>query len=184
MAGYEAAQKLLAAGAIDSNDPKMLHLLAKLKLLEWLDRNKADRLQMAVDKEKQQQASATEAARLQAEREKYTFPVMHGRFPCCGYGRLTLDQDDATYRGNDGTVRFAKDDIVEIKTICTSKMGCGLMFYLKQKASHQFTAVTAQSVDDMHSRNVSYPPSVLSNAVIARWKFVSDGKNGLKPPSP
>jgi formylglycine-generating enzyme required for sulfatase activity len=36
-AGFEAGQKLLAAGAADSNDPKLQQLLAKLNLKGWLD---------------------------------------------------------------------------------------------------------------------------------------------------
>jgi hypothetical protein len=36
-AGFEAGQKLLAAGAADSNDPKLQNLLAQLKNKGWLD---------------------------------------------------------------------------------------------------------------------------------------------------
>jgi len=40
-AGYEAGQKLLAAGAADSNDAN-LQLLAKLKIKGWLDKQKVE----------------------------------------------------------------------------------------------------------------------------------------------
>jgi sulfatase-modifying factor enzyme 1 len=39
-AGSEAAQKLLAAGAADSNNPSLEHLISQLKLKGWLDQEK------------------------------------------------------------------------------------------------------------------------------------------------
>jgi heme-degrading monooxygenase HmoA len=39
-AGSEAGQKLLAAGAADSNDPSLEHLISQLKLKGWLDQEK------------------------------------------------------------------------------------------------------------------------------------------------
>jgi hypothetical protein len=41
MAGYEAGQKLLAAGAADSDDPNLQHLLAQLNNKGWLDKQDA-----------------------------------------------------------------------------------------------------------------------------------------------
>lgn len=41
-AGYEAGQKLLAAGAADSNNPSLQQLMSKLKLKGWLDRAKME----------------------------------------------------------------------------------------------------------------------------------------------
>lgn len=38
MAGYDAGQKLLAAGAADSDDPNLQHLVAQLNLEGWLDK--------------------------------------------------------------------------------------------------------------------------------------------------
>ena len=42
IAGYEAGQKLLAAGAADSNDPSLQELLAELRNKGWLDKQKAE----------------------------------------------------------------------------------------------------------------------------------------------
>jgi hypothetical protein len=42
MAGYEAGQTLLAAGAADSNDPNLQRLLAQLNTKGWLDKQKAE----------------------------------------------------------------------------------------------------------------------------------------------
>lgn len=42
MAGYEAGQKLLAAGAADSNDPNLEQLLSRLNLKGWLDKQKVE----------------------------------------------------------------------------------------------------------------------------------------------
>jgi len=36
--GFRGRAKTLAAGAADSNDPKLQQLLAKLKLLGWMDK--------------------------------------------------------------------------------------------------------------------------------------------------
>src|ERR1700730_3316351 len=42
IAGYEAGQKLLAAGAGDSNDPHLQHLMAQLNLKGMLDKQKVE----------------------------------------------------------------------------------------------------------------------------------------------
>jgi hypothetical protein len=42
MAGYEAGQKLIAAGAADSGDPNLQRLLAQLNSKGWLDKQKAE----------------------------------------------------------------------------------------------------------------------------------------------
>ena len=42
MAGYEAGQKLLSAGAADSSDPALQQLLGQLKGKGWLDKQKAE----------------------------------------------------------------------------------------------------------------------------------------------
>ena len=42
MAGYEAGQRLIAAGAVDSNDPALQRLLAQLNSRGWLDKQKAE----------------------------------------------------------------------------------------------------------------------------------------------
>ena len=43
MAGYEAGQKLLAAGAANSNDPNLEQLLAQLRNKGWLDKQEAEK---------------------------------------------------------------------------------------------------------------------------------------------
>ncbi len=44
LAGYDAAQKLLAAGAADSTDANLQRLLAQLKNKGWLDKQEAEKL--------------------------------------------------------------------------------------------------------------------------------------------
>lgn len=44
MSGYEAGQKLLAAGAADSNDPNVQRLLAQLNNKGWLDKQEVGKL--------------------------------------------------------------------------------------------------------------------------------------------
>ncbi|MGA3008597.1 MAG: formylglycine-generating enzyme family protein, partial [Opitutaceae bacterium] len=57
-AGFEAGQKLLAAGAADSNDPDLRPLMAQLKNKGWLD---------------EQTVKATIAARIEAKREALNY---------------------------------------------------------------------------------------------------------------
>jgi len=45
MAGYEAGQKLLAAGAADSDDPGLQKLMAELRNKRWLDKQGAENAQ-------------------------------------------------------------------------------------------------------------------------------------------
>jgi hypothetical protein len=90
LAGFDAAQKLLAAGAADSKDTNMLQLLAKLKLLGWLDKQQAEKLQLVADDGRKQQAESARAERLKAEHDKYTFPVAHSHSFSYGYGHMTM----------------------------------------------------------------------------------------------
>jgi hypothetical protein len=48
-AGYEAGQKLLAAGAADSNDPNLQQLIAKLKIKGWLDKQEVQRAKNIIE---------------------------------------------------------------------------------------------------------------------------------------
>jgi len=73
LAGFEAVQKLLAAGAADSNDPKLQQLLAKLKLLGWMDKQQAEALQLTADHERTQRAESVKKEQLEAEHDQYTF---------------------------------------------------------------------------------------------------------------
>jgi hypothetical protein len=50
--GYDAGQKLLAAGAADSNDANLQQLLAQLKNKGWLDKEKMDQHKIFEGKEK------------------------------------------------------------------------------------------------------------------------------------
>jgi hypothetical protein len=50
--GYDAGQKLLAGGAVDSNDPNLQQLLAQLKNKGWLDKEKMVKHELFEDKQK------------------------------------------------------------------------------------------------------------------------------------
>jgi hypothetical protein len=183
MEGYEAGTKLLAAGAMDSSDPNLQRLLAKLKVLGWLDTQKAQELQLRRDKDKQQQAAAAEADLQKAEAAKYTLPVAHPHLFTYGYGHITIGDNEAVYSGSDGTIRLSKADIHEIKAMCLNGV-CGLLFHPNRGSSVEFIPVTEYAVTNQTDKGaVFFPPSVLGDAVVARWKFVSDGKS-IKPPVP
>jgi formylglycine-generating enzyme required for sulfatase activity len=48
-AGYDAGQKLLAAGAVDSNDQNLLQLMTQLKNKGWLDRQNVEKALQALN---------------------------------------------------------------------------------------------------------------------------------------
>jgi Protein of unknown function (DUF2846) len=184
LAGFEAAQKLLAAGAADGNDPSLLQLLAKLKLLGWMDRQQAEALQGSADKEREQQAASTRAEHLKAESAKYTFPVAHAHGFSYSYGHMTMNEDDAVYVADDETIHLSKSDIRELKVYCVANNMCGLYFYPRDGRKFFFVAVTEYAVANKTVQgNVIFPPSVIGNAVVARWKFVSTDKRTLSAPS-
>jgi hypothetical protein len=164
MAGYKAGQRLLTA---DSNDPNVRRLLAQLKNKGWLDKQKI------------------EAGRLQALHDKYTFPVAHAHGFNYSYGHMTLNENDAIYVGSDETIRFSKNEIREMKVVCGEKNMCGLYVIPKDGRKFFFLAVTEDAVANNKTLNgnVCLAPSVLGNAVVERWQFVSaDNNKALRPP--
>jgi hypothetical protein len=183
LAGFDAAQKLLAAGAADSKDTNMLQLLTKLKLLGWLDKQQAEKLQLVADDRRKQQAESARAERLKAEHDKYTFPVAHSHSFSYGYGHMTMNDDDAVYVASDETIRLSRNEVREIKVFCVAKNMCGLYFYPKDGRKFYFVAVTEDAVARRTVQgNVIFPPSVIGNAVVAKWKFVSSDNKTLSPP--
>jgi hypothetical protein len=183
LAGYDAAQKLLAAGAANSNDPSVLQLLAKLKLLGWLDAQQAQALEISADNERAQQAAAARADERKAESAKFTFPVAHAHGFSYSYGHMTVDEDDAVYVADDESIHLAKSDIRELKVFCVANNMCGLYFYPKDGRKFFFLAVTEYAVANKTVEGkVIFPPSVIGNAVVARWKYVSTDKKTLSPP--
>lgn len=185
LAGYDAAQKLLAAGAANSNDPNVLQLLTKLKLLGWLDAQQARALQLSADNERAQQAAAASAEQRKAESAKFTFPVAHSHAFSYSYGHMTVNEDDAVYVADDETIHLAKSDIRELKVLCVANNMCGLYFYPKDGRKFFFLAVTEYAVANKTLEGkVVFPPSVIGNAVVARWKYVSTDQKTLSPPPP
>jgi hypothetical protein len=185
LAGYDAAQKLLAADAANSNDPNVLQLLTKLKLLGWLDAQQVRALQLSADNERAQQAAAASAEQRKAESAKFTFPVAHSHAFSYSYGHMTVNEDDAVYVADDETIHLAKSDIRELKVLCVANNMCGLYFYPKDGRKFFFLAVTEYAVANKTLEGkVVFPPSVIGNAVVARWKYVSTDQKTLSPPPP
>jgi hypothetical protein len=183
LAGFDAGQKLLAAGAADSADPNVLQLLAKLKLLGWMDRQRAEELQVSADNELKRQAEAAKAERLKAEHDKYTFPVAHAHGFSYSFGHLTFNENDGAYDAPDESIHFLKNDIREMQVLCLAKNMCGFYFYPKDGRRFFLIAVTEYAVANKTLKGeVFFPPSVLGNAAVERWKFVSIDKKTLGPP--
>jgi len=61
LAGYEAGQRLLAAGAADNGDPNVGRLLAQLNLKGWMDEQFLEKHRATLAAEAQRRRSATEA---------------------------------------------------------------------------------------------------------------------------
>ncbi len=183
MAGFEAGQKLLEAGAMDSNDPALQQLLAKLKLMGWMDQEKAKDLQFKADEARRQQAETAERDRQNAERAQYTFPAAHSSGMHYEYGHITIDDDGAVYVGSDQTIHLLRTDMREVRAYCISWV-CGLYFTPKSGRKYFIVAVTEDAVSSrqMQTASVIRPPSVLGNAVVSKWKFVTVDNKRLTPP--
>ncbi len=176
MAGYEAGEKLLASGAADTNDPNLQHLMAQLNLQGWLDKKKMEDFQ-------KQQAEISEAERLKAEQDEHTFPVMHyiGIFVWDddGFGHLTVNENDVTYVGSDGTIRISRSDIRELQEIG----GLVGVSFLGKKRNFRFAVIGEDAVANKNGDSPK-PWMPLADAIAKKWKFVktSDKVFKLRPP--
>jgi len=180
--GYEAGQELLEAGAADSSDPAMQSLLGQLKNKGWLDQHQAEALQITADNDRRQQQAAAETERKKAESDKYTFPVAHARTFGYGFGHLTMNENDGVYVASDETVRFSKNDLREMKTMCLAKNMCGFYFIPKDGKKLFFLAITEEAVASRTLADKEFlPPSVLGNAAVERWHFVTINNTTLGP---
>ncbi len=180
--GFDAGQRLLAGGAMDSNDPALQQLLAKLKLMGWMDKNRVADLQLKADEARSQQVEAAERDRRNAERAQYTFPAAHADGFHYGYGHITIDDDGAVYVGSDQTIHMLRSDMREVKAACASWV-CGLYFTPKSGRKYFIVPVTEDAVSSRQMQaEVLRPASVLGNAVVSKWKFVSADNKTLTPP--
>jgi hypothetical protein len=183
MDGYEAGHKLIAAGAMDSNDSGVQQLLAKLKLLGWLDPLSARAAQASADNERAQQAAAAAREQERAESAKYTFPVFHVSGIHYEYGHLTINKDEAIYAGTDETVHLAKSEMRELKVACNAN-ACGFYFTPNSGRRYFYLPVLESAVDNRSDKGKIYlPPSVIGNAIVARWGWVAADKKTLTPPA-
>jgi hypothetical protein len=183
MAGFEAGQKLLASGAMDSNDSGLQQLLAKLKLMGWMDSEKVRGLQLQADEARRQQAEAAERDRQNADRAQNTFPAAHADGFHYGYGHITIDDSGAVYVGSDQTIHMAKTEMREVKAACFSYV-CGLYFTPKSGRKYFIVAVTEDAVSSRQMpANAVRPPAVLGNAVVAKWKFAASADNKMLLPA-
>ena len=179
MAGYQAGENLVGAGAANSNDANLQRLLGQLKNKGWLDKQNAKELQRSVDKAREQQYEAE-------ERVKNTFPVVHAKVGLgangYGYGHLVINKDSAVYEGTDENIHLAVSQIREVKVACNTD-ACGMAFTPKSGRKFFFLAVTEQGVADRTGRGkIFYKPAVLGNAVVRRWGFVKIDDKTLGPP--
>ena len=179
MAGYKAGEKLIEAGATNSNEANLQRLLGQLRNKGWLDKQKAEELQRTVDKAREQQQEAE-------ERVQNTFPVVHGKVGFgangYGYGHLLIEKDRAVYEGTDEKIRLAESEIREVKVACNVD-ACGMYFIPKSGRKFLFLPVTEEAVVNRTDKGkIFYKPAVLGNAVIRRWGFVKIDDKTLGPP--
>lgn len=180
MAGYEAGEKLIGAGATNSNEPNLQRLLGQLKNKGWLDRQNAEELQRTVDNAREQEQE-------REERLQNTFPVVHAKVGFgangYGYGHLVINKDSAVYEGTDEKIRLAMSEIREVKVACNTD-ACGMYFVPKSGRKFFFLAVTEEAVANRTDRGqIFHKPAVLGNAVVRRWGFVNIDDKTLGPPS-
>lgn len=179
MAGYKAGEKLIQAGATNSNEPNLQRLLGQLRNKGWLDKQKAEELQRTVDQAREQQQEAE-------ERAQNTFPVVHAKVGFgangYGYGHLLIDKDSAVYEGTDGKILLAESEIREVKVACNVD-ACGMYFIPKRGRNFFFLPVTEEAVVNRTDKGkIFYKPAVLGNAVVRRWGFVKINDKTLGPP--
>ena len=179
MAGYQAGEKLIGAGAANSNEANSQRLLGQLKNKGWLDKQNAEELQRSVDKAREQQHEAE-------ERVQNTFPVVHAKVGFgangYGYGHLVINKDSAVYEGTDQNVHLAVSEIREVKVACNVD-ACGMYFTPRSGRKLFFLAVTEEAVADRTGKGkIFYKPAVLGNAVVRRWGFVKIDDKTLGPP--
>jgi hypothetical protein len=179
--GFEAGQKLIAAGAMDSNDAGLQQLLAKLKILGWMDKDKVTGLQFQADEARSQQVEAAERDRQNADRAQNTFPAAHADGFHYGYGHITIDDSGAVYTGSDQTIHMLRTDMREVKSACFSYV-CGLYFTPKSGRKYFIVAMTEDAVNSRQMERTGIrPPAVLGNSVVSKWKFVSADNKTLTP---
>jgi hypothetical protein len=181
MAGYTAGEKLIGAGAANSNDANLQRLLGQLRNKGWLDRQNAEELQRNVDKAREQEQEAE-------ERVQNTFPVVHAKVGFgangYGYGHLVINKDSAIYEGTDAKVHLAMSEIREVKVACNVD-ACGMYFVPKRGKNFFFLPVTEEGVTNRTGKGqIFHKPAVLGNAVVRRWGFVSINDKTLGPPPP
>jgi hypothetical protein len=173
VAGYDAGQKLLAMGATDSSDPANLAILVQLKNKGWLDKNTVTEFKSTV----------TEFQK-RALQEKFTFQGRHtvravGDFR----GHLTLNEIDAVYEGEDGTIRFNLDEIREVRPV---HFRMTVQFEMKNGKDFWFKPFEESSFQHTNGHEEKEVSDLL-DAVVERWKFVSAGTKTwdrvLKPPT-
>jgi hypothetical protein len=113
-AGYEAGQKLLAAGAADSKDPNLQHLLARLHLKGWLDQQfPAKQLAASVAQERSKAEAILTEAVAQTNYKTNESPKVGGFTP---EGFVVTDN-----KGGLHTFRYAEIKTFEIfqaKSMC------------------------------------------------------------------
>jgi hypothetical protein len=178
MAGYEAGQKLINAGGANSDDATVQRLLGQLKNKGWLEKQGAQTLQQNVDRERAQQEEA-------ADHVRFTFPVVHAKVGFgsngYGYGHMFIGKDIAVYEGNDETIRLAPTEIREVRVACNVN-SCGMYFVPKSGRRFFFLPVTEEAVANRTDKGKIYlKPSVLGNAVVSRWNFISVNDKTLGP---
>jgi hypothetical protein len=179
IAGYEAGENLLAAGAANSNDPGVQRLLGQLRNKGWLNKDDAERLQLVADRERQQKHEVE-------ERLRNTFPVVHARVGFgangYGYGHMVFTLEGMSYEGTDENVRLQAADIREVKVACNTD-ACGMYFTPRSGRKYFFLAVTEEAVTNRTDKGkIFLKPAVLGNAVVRRWGFVKADEKTLVPP--
>jgi hypothetical protein len=179
MVGYTAGERLIGAGAANSNDANLQRLLGQLRNKGWLDKQKAEELQRSVDKAREQEQQAE-------ERVQNTFPVVHAKVGFgtngYGYGHLVINKDSAVYEGTDENIHLAVSEIREVKVVCNTD-ACGMYFTPKRGRNFFFLPVTEEAVANRTDKGkIFYKPAVLGNAVVRRWGFVTINDKTLGPP--
>lgn len=176
-AGNQAGKKMLDLGAADHGDAAAQEVLAKLKLMGWLDDDKVPALQQAADADRAKKQE-------QAERTKYTFGVAHVNGLHYEYGHITLNADSLDYTGTDGKEHLLRSNVKEIKPTANAD-SWGLWFLTEKGRNFYFLPITEQGVADQTGKGkIFLPIGPMWHGIMTRWGFVVEGNNKRLVPGP
>ena len=175
--GNQAGRKMLDLGAADSGDPAAQEVLARLKLMGWLDDDKVAQLQKTADAERSKKFE-------EDQRVKYTFAVAHLSGLHYEFGHITITEDGLDYSGTDGREQVLRSNVREVK-LAANTDSWGVYFITIKGHNFYCLPITEQGVADRTGRGkIFLPVGPIWHGVMTRWGYVTENEKKLVPGAP